>query len=72
MNILEELEKMLKNEYKKEENKNKHITYLREKVLKEAKEKKIIKDYYKTQKFDYKNIYFGSCVGYDQLYRIIL
>lgn len=70
--LIKKLERRLNEEYKKEENKHKHITYLREKILKEAKEQGLIKDYRYTKTFNYKNLYFGSCVGYDNMYLIIL
>lgn len=70
--LLKELEKRLNEEYKKEENKHKHITYIRELVLKEAKNDGLIKDYRATLNYDYKRIYFGSCAGYDRMFQIIL
>lgn len=68
--ILSELEKRLENEYLKSE--HKHITFLRKKVLEEAKKENLIKDYKLTTYCDYKKIYWGSMAGYDQMYLIIL
>lgn len=70
--IINELEKRLKEEELKKENEHKHITYLREKVLKEAKQEGLIRDYRATTNRDYKKLYFGTCAGYDKMYLIIL
>lgn len=70
--IINELEKRLKEEFSKKENEHKHITYLREKVLKEAKEEGIIKDYKATTNYDHKKLYFGSCSGYDKMFLVVL
>ena len=70
--LIKELERRLNEEYEKEENKHKHITYIREKILKEAKDDGLIKDYKATTNYDYKKIYFGNCAGYDRMFRIIL
>lgn len=71
-NIIDILEKMLDKEEKKPENEHKHITYLRRKVLEKAKEKGLIKDYKPTTTRKPNKKYFGSLVGWDKMFEIIL
>ncbi len=68
--IIEILDEMLMKEVKN--NKTKTIYYLREKVLQQAKEDNLIKDYYFTRERKNGYIYFGSCVGFDSMFKIIL
>lgn len=70
--ILVELDVMLNEFYKNKENEYKHITYARKEVLKEAKAKGIIKDYYQIKTWNSKNLIWGSRVGYDNMYKIML
>ena len=72
MDIKKKLDNMLEEKYELKENQHKHITYIRKIVLKEAKEKGLIKDYELTNNIKSGNIYFGSLVGYDKMYRIYL
>lgn len=51
------------------------IASLRKEVVTEAKEEGLIEDYVWTKNRDSKSnrvIYFGSCVGFDSMYKIIL
>lgn len=68
--IIKILDEMLMKEIKK--NKTKTNYYLREKVLQHAKEDNLIKDYYFTRERKNGCIYFGSCVGFDSMFKIIL
>ena len=68
--IIEILDEMLMKEVKN--NKTKTIYYLREKVLQQAKQDNLIKDYYFTRSRKRGCIYFGSCVGFDSMFKIIL
>lgn len=72
MDILEFLNKKMNEEEAKKENEHKHITYLRKKVLEEAKEKGFIKDYRPIQNAKKNDTIFGSLVGFDKMYKIIL
>lgn len=69
--ILKELDKRLNVEFEKEENKYKHIVYVRKLVLQKAKEEGLIKDYRMTTCFKYSNEFWGSFVGYDKMFKII-
>ena len=62
----------MKKEYSKKENKYKHITFIRKKVLEEAKANNLIKDYKNVQNTKNGNLYFGSLAGFDKMYQIIL
>lgn len=68
--ILKELDKRLNVEFEKEENKNKHIVYVRKLVLQKAKEEGLIKDYRMTTCFKYSNEFWGCFVGYDKMFKI--
>ena len=75
--IKEEMSQKLKERLEEvmKENPTKAISACRSDVVAEFKEKGIIKDYVwtknRTSKSD-KVIYFGSCVGFDSMYKIIL
>lgn len=70
--ILELLNNKMKKECSKKENKYKHITFIRKKVLEEAKANNLIKDYKNVQNTKNGNLYFGSLAGFDKMYQIIL
>ena len=56
-------------------NSTKTIASLRKEVVTEAKEEGLIEDYVWTKNRTSKSdrvIYFGSCVGFDSMYKIIL
>lgn len=76
MNIdkMNEITEILENNLKKEIEKNptKTIYFLREKVLEKAKKEKLIKNYYFTRSRSTKGLYFGSCVGFDSMFKVIL
>ena len=56
-------------------NSTKTITNLRKEVVAEAKEEGLIEDYVWTKNRTSKRdrvIYFGSCVGFDSMYKVVL
>ena len=60
---------------KKLKNTTRTIASLRKEVVTEAKEEGLIEDYVWTKNRTSKSnrvIYFGSCVGFDSMYKIIL
>lgn len=71
-NILKYLNDRMKEEYTKKENEHKHITYIRKKVLEEAKKDELIKDYRPIQNTKKSDLIFGSLAGFDKMYKIIL
>ena len=72
MDIIKYLNNKVEEEYNKKENEHKHITYIRKKVLEEAKNNGLIKDYKYTKNITKNGLFFGSCVGYDAMYKIIV
>lgn len=72
MNILKYLNNEMQKEYAKKENEHKHITYLRKKVLEEAKKEGLIRNYRPVQNAKKDDLIFGSLVGFDKMYKIIL
>lgn len=72
LEVEKKLNKMLEEEIK--QNPTKTISSLRQEVLINAKKNKIIKDFryttYMNTKFGY--TYFGSCAGFDSMYKIYL
>ena len=69
-NIIKTLNDKLENKMK--ENPTKTIASLRKQVVIEAKKSGIIKDYHFTKNRNIKGLYFGSCVGFDSMYKIEL
>ena len=55
-----------------EQQPTKTIPSLRKQVVIEAKKSDIIKDYHFVKNRNIDGLYFGSCVGFDSMYRIEL
>lgn len=70
--IIKKLDDMLNIIEHKQENENKHISFLRKQVLEAAKAEGLIKDYRYTQTWQNNGYVWGSSVGYDTMYKIIL
>lgn len=68
--LIKTLDKKLQE--KIEKNPTKTIASLRKKVVIEAKKDGLIKDYYFVKNRNIDGLYFGSCVGFDSMYRIEL
>lgn len=69
-NIIKLLNEKL--EQKIKENPTRTIASLRNDVVYHAKKEGMIKDYHFTKNRNKKGIYFGSCVGFDSMYKIEL
>lgn len=69
-NIIKLLNEML--DKKMKDNPTRTIASLRNDIVYEAKEKGMIKDYHYTTNKKPNGIYFGSCAGFDRMYRIEL
>ena len=72
----EEIKKILEERLnEKLKNTTRTIASLRREVVYEAKEEGLIEDYHWTKNRNSKSdrvIYFGSCVGFDSMYSIVL